>query len=166
MVSYELYPRQRSQHSGPPLHVLFQCLDKALTVFNDTAAILRKKADQSFGDSSGYNDGILRIEPIMRVGRAMRMTALALNVLTAHFKQRDSNGRVRVSLASAHDAPVPALQEQTVQPVIVAETNAHDETRIADLSGIFWLRLESFWIGRGGHDRFNLDEIAANSGGE
>jgi hypothetical protein len=166
MVGYELYPCERSRYCDPPLHVFFQRPDKALTVLNNPVTLLGKKADQSFGDSCGYDDGILRIEPVMRVCHAMRMTTIALDIPSLNLKKGDANGRIDVSFASAHQARVPGLREQSVEPVIVTKANTHYETGSTDLLRIFWLGLESFWIGRGRDDRFNLHEGAAYSGDE
>src|SRR5262245_42405758 len=59
MVGYKFHPRERSHQFAPSLHVFFQLFDEALTVLNDTLALLRKNAVHGFRDRSGYGDGVL-----------------------------------------------------------------------------------------------------------
>ena len=128
----------------------------------DLLALCGSDADESFGDARGDDDRVVGIEPVMRVGDAMRMAAFVHDALSAYFEQRDAGRGVDIGLASAHQALVADLADERVEPVVVAEADAHEQVRAPQFVEVAGTRLEGFGIDAGRDDRFHGDEIAAD----
>jgi hypothetical protein len=90
------------------------------------------------------------------------MAALVGHALAGHFEQRNAEGGVEITAAAAHQPLVADLAQQFVEPVIVAEPDAHQQIGPPQLVEVAGPRLECFGIDRRRHDGLDGHEIAAD----
>ena len=124
--------------------------------------IFGSDANKGVGDAGGDDDRVLGIEPVMRVGHAVRMAAFIDDALSANLEQRNAGRCIEIGLTPAQQSIVARLIDQGVQPVVVAEADPHQQARAPQFAEIAGTRLECFGIGAGRHDGFDGDEVAAD----
>src|SRR6202521_2369844 len=162
VVGNELHADERAQQRAPPLAMLLELGQEAGAIVNNPTVLLRSEADKSFGDTRRDENGILGIEPVVRVRHSMRVAAFVHWGLSANLEKRNAGRRVYVAISPAHQPLVIDLVDELFEPVVVANADAHEQIGVSHFLDIAETRLERFRVDGWRHDRLDRDQIAAD----
>ncbi len=123
--------------------------EKLLAVADNALAVARTVPDQRLGNMVGDDSGVLGIEPVVRVGRAMGMAAV--------LPQRS----IDMGCAAAHQPLIGDPGKESVEPMIVAEPDAQQDVRARHPDDVAGTRLKRFGIDRRRHNGFDVVTISA-----
>ena len=162
VIGDELHARERRQGPRPARAPCLELVEESSTIGDDFLALRGRDANEGLGDARGDGDRVLGIEPVVRIGDAVRVAAFVDDALAAYFEQRDAGRRVEIGVAPAQESLLARLIDQRIEPVVIAEADAYQEVGAPQFAEIARTRLECFRIGAGRHDRFHGDEVAAD----
>jgi len=97
----------------------------------------------------------------VRIRDAVSVASFVDHGLSAYLEQRDARRRIEIGVAAAHQPLLARLADERIEPIVVAEADAHDELGVAQLREVPRARLECFRIGTGRYDRLDGDKVAA-----
>src|SRR5581483_1467197 len=79
----------------------------------------------------------------------------------AHLEQRNAKRCIDVARSAAHDARIARAAHQRIHPVVITQTRAHDELRVAQLLHVGRARLVRFGIASWRDHRLHVDQVSA-----
>jgi hypothetical protein len=166
VVSDELCAGIRCKQVEPALASHAELGNELVAIGEKTVAMLGRDARERLHEACGDRDCIVGIEPVVRVGDTVSMTAFIDHALPANFEHWNADGGIDIRVAAAHRATVADSSEQRIEPVVVAESHSNHDRGISQPLHVAWTRLERLRIDTRGHDRFGDDQVAADLGGQ
>src|ERR1700682_392727 len=91
VIGNELYARERRQSIVPSLTPQLELGEEAFAMGDDALSLLRCQTHERFSYARGDDDGVLRVQPVMRVGHPVRVTSFVHNALSANCEQRNTD---------------------------------------------------------------------------
>ena len=86
VIGDELHARERRQSIAPSLTPHLELGNEAVAIGDDALALLGRQTDEGLGNASGDDNGVLRIEPVVRIGDSVRVAAFVHDALPANFE--------------------------------------------------------------------------------
>src|SRR5262249_25683629 len=163
VVGDEFRSRKCDSLLAPRSHSLRKCGDESVAIGDDKLARVRLASDQRLGNAAGDDHSVLRVQPIVWVGRSVRVPCIARDALTAHIKQWDSGGAIDVARGAAHQARIASGNQQSVEPRIVTEADPGHDIGALELVQVTRPRLERLGVFLSRNQGFDADLIAAYS---
>ena len=166
VVGDDRHGLERRQFRFPFGQLRAQASEEGRAIGLVTCRIGRIDPRQRFEDSGGDDLGILRVEPIMRIAAAMRMTVARADAHPAQFQHRDGERSIDIAGAAAADLAVGGLREQAIDPQVVVEPDAHQHARILQPQDILRLRLIFLGVHVRRDETDRRDPVAAHGLGQ
>ena len=90
VIGDELHACERRQSIAPSLTPQLELGKEAFAIGDDALPLLRCQTHERFGNARGDDDGVLGVEPVMRVGHSVRVASFVHDALSANFEQRNT----------------------------------------------------------------------------
>src|ERR1700682_5473553 len=90
VIGKELHACEGRQSIVPSLTTQPELGEEAFAIGDDALPLLRCQTRERFSNARGDDDGVLRVQPVMRVGNSMRVASLIHAAWSANFEQRNT----------------------------------------------------------------------------